>query len=279
MRARARVVAEVGADGRTRLACLRGEPPLVPRRTGPRPVGDRDGEVQVHLVGAAAGPLGGDDLRLDVEVGPGARLCLRTVAASLALPGADGARSTLEMVVRVAAGGELRWLPEPLIAAAGCHHLSRSVVELADGAALVWREELVCGRAGEPCGDARIDTTVRYAGRTVLRTDLAVGPHADGWAGPAVLGGAKATGSVLVVRPAWAAGDAPAAAPLGPGAALLPLAAGPAVLVTATGETARGVRAALDRAALDRADLDPTALDRVQVAVVGPPPAGAQLPT
>ncbi|WBB99173.1 urease accessory protein UreD [Solwaraspora sp. WMMA2080] len=255
MRAHARLVAEVDAAGRTRLVCLRGEPPLVLRRTGPAAAAD-GGEVQVHLVGAAAGPLGGDDLRLDVEVGPGARVCLRTVAASLALPGPDGRRSTLQMLVRVATGGELRWLPEPLIAAAGCHHLSRSVVELADGAAVVWREELVCGRDGEPSGDARIDTTVRYAGRTVLRTDLAVGPRADGWAGPAVLAGAKATGSVLVVRPEWAAGGPPAAGPLGPGAARLPLAGGPAVLVTATGPTARGVRAELDRAEPDRAEPD-----------------------
>ncbi|MDG4766522.1 urease accessory protein UreD [Solwaraspora sp. WMMD406] len=252
MRARARLVAEVDATGRTRLASLRGEPPLVLRRTGPRTAGDGDsdaGEVEVHLVGAAAGPLAGDDLRLDVEVGAGARLCLRTVAASLALPGAGGGRSVLEMVVRVAAGGALRWLPEPLIAAAGCDHVSRSVVELADGASLVWREELVCGRAGEPSGDARIDTVVRYAGQTLLRTDLAVGPRAAGWAGPAVLAGAKATGSMLVVRPEWADGGAPTAAPLGPGAALLPLAGGPAVLVTATGPTAHQVRAHLDRAA------------------------------
>ncbi|ROO59509.1 urease accessory protein [Micromonospora sp. Llam0] len=271
MRAHARLVAEVDAGGRTRLVCLRGEPPLVLRRTGPAVAGD-GGEVQVHLVGAAAGPLGGDDLRLDVEVGPGARVCLRTVAASLALPGPDGRRSTLQMLVRVAAGGELRWLPEPLIAAAGCHHLSRSVVELADGAALVWREELVCGRDGEPSGDARIDTTVRYAGRTVLRTDLAVGPRADGWAGPAVLAGAKATGSVLVVRPQWAAGGPPAAIPLGPGAARLPLAGGPAMLVTATGPTARGVRAELDRAKPDR-------LGRAEPDRAAPDRAGAQPPT
>jgi urease accessory protein len=250
MRARARLTAELDATGRTRLASLRGEPPLVLRRTGPRSAADD--EVEVHLVGAAAGPLGGDDLRLEVEVGPGARLCLRTVAASLALPGAGGGRSVLEMVVRVAAGGVLRWLPEPLIAATGCDHVSRSVVELADGASLVWREELVCGRAGEAPGDARIDTIVRYAGRTLLCTDLAVGPQAAGWAGPAVLAGAKATGSVLVVRPQWADGGVPAAVPLGPGAALLPLAGGPAVLVTATGPTAHQVRTHLDSAVADR---------------------------
>jgi len=239
MRATARVVALADAAGRTRLATLRGEPPLVARRTGPRDAAD---EVEVHLVGAAAGPLGGDDLRIEVEVGAGARLCLRTVAASLALPGAGGERSRLEMVVQVAAGGWLRWLPEPLIAATGCHHLSRSTVELARGAGLVWREELVCGRHGEPAGDATLETTVRYAGRTLLRTDVAVGPRAAGWDGAAVLGGARVTGSVLVVRPDWADGGLPAAAPLGPAAAVLPLATGPGVLVSATGPDFHTVR-------------------------------------
>jgi len=89
MRATARITA-VADGGRTRLVTLRSEPPILVRRTGPR---HADGEVEVHLVGGAAGPLGGDRLRVEVTVGPGARLCVRTVAASLALPG-PGAGST-----------------------------------------------------------------------------------------------------------------------------------------------------------------------------------------
>ena len=73
MRAEARIVAESDRRGGTRLAVLRGESPLLLRRTGPR----TGGAVTVHLVGGAAGPLRGDDLRLDIEVGPGARLARR----------------------------------------------------------------------------------------------------------------------------------------------------------------------------------------------------------
>jgi urease accessory protein len=83
VKAVARLVAVADAAGRTRLSLLRGEPPLLPRRTGVRP----DGAVVVHLVGGAAGPLGGDHLALDVEVRPGAVLEIRSVAATLALPG------------------------------------------------------------------------------------------------------------------------------------------------------------------------------------------------
>ena len=86
MRATARIVAVADGRGGTRLAVLQGEVPLLPRRTGSA----GPGPVTVHLVGGAAGPLGGDDLHLAVRVGPGARLRLRSVAATVALPGRGG---------------------------------------------------------------------------------------------------------------------------------------------------------------------------------------------
>jgi len=251
MRAEARVVAEADGRGGTRLAVLRGESPLLLRRTGPL---GRD-EVTVHLVGGAAGPLRGDELRLDVEVGPGARLAMRSVAAQLALPGRPGAPpSRLEIHATVAAGASLRWLPEPLIAAAGCHHLAITHVSVAAGGALLWRDDLVCGRHGEASGDVRADVTIRYSGSTLYRHELAVGPGAPGWSGAAVLGGGRAVGSLILAGP-----DLPDPALLGGDAALMPL-AGPGMLATAVGADIRQVRAALDplcAAAPPRPDLDP----------------------
>lgn len=244
MKATARITAVADA-GRTRLVTLTSQTPLLVRRTGPR---HADGEVEVHLVGGAAGPLGGDRLRIEVTVEAGARLCVRTVAASLALPSPSAAQSTLDIHARVAAGGSLRWLPEPLIAAKGCDHVSRSLVDLEGEASLVWREEVVCGRHDEASGSARLEMTVRHMARTLMRQDLAVGPGASGWAGPSVLGGGRATGTLLVVDPQWM-DKPPEAAVLGPGAALMPLAGGPAALVSAVGTDLREVRAALDRGA------------------------------
>ncbi|HEU4423722.1 MAG TPA: urease accessory protein UreD [Pilimelia sp.] len=235
MRASARIRAVADGRGGTRLSELRSEPPLVLRRTGP---------AEVHLVGGAAGPLGGDRLSLAVDVGPGATLCLRTVAASVALPGADGAESRVEIVATVAAGARLSWLPEPLIAAAGCRHVATSTVTVAEGGWLCWRDELVCGRYGEPPGDAAQETTLRLGGRTLYRHRLAVGPAAAGWAGPAVLGGARAAGSLLLVDPAWLATGPPAGTVSGDTAALLPL-AGAAAVATATGVDLRALRRAL----------------------------------
>jgi urease accessory protein len=236
MRAAARIAAVADGSGGTRLAVLHGEPPLLPRRTGPE---------TVHVVGGAAGPVGGDRLRLDIEVGPGARLCVRTVAATIALPGPAAEQSTMEISVAVDRGGRLCWLPEPLIAVRGCRHATLSTVELAGEAGLVWRDELVCGRHGEPPGSARLSTAVSVDGRPLYRHELGVGPDATGWDGPAVLGAARAAGSVLVVDPLLAAVGATVGATLRGDAAVLPL-AGPAALICAVGPDLLAVRASLD---------------------------------
>jgi urease accessory protein len=238
VRARAHLVAVADGLGGTRLERLYGEVPLLLRRTGPG---------QVHLVGGAAGPLGGDDLHITLDIGAGATVRLHTVAASIALPGATGAPSRTAVHARVAAGGRLEWLPEPLVAAHRCDHTVASTVELETGAALVWREELVCGRDGEEPGSAALETRVRLGSRTLLAQRVAVGPGAPGWNGPAVLDTARAVGGLLVVDPAWAETGPPPAAVLGPSAVAMPL-TGPAALVTATSADALSLRRALDSA-------------------------------
>jgi urease accessory protein len=237
MRAAAALVAEVRGDGPTRLADLRGEPPLLLRRTGTT----QDGAALVYLVGGAAGPLAGDRFALTVDLSPGARVEIRSVAATIALPGQRaGTWSRLDLTVRVGPGAELRWLPEPLIAAAGCRHVNRAGIDIAAGGRLRWRDEIVCGRHGEQPGDLRTELDVRYAGRPVLVHDLAVGPDAPGWAGAAVLGGARAVGSLLVV------GETGPAA-VGPDAATMPL-AGPGVLTVAVAADPGHLRARLEPA-------------------------------
>jgi urease accessory protein len=234
MKAFAQVVAEADGRGGTRLAVLRGESPLLPRRTG----GHSGAGVTVHLVGGAAGPLRGDDLRLEVTVGAGAVLTVRSVAAQLALPGRPGPASQLTIHATVA--GTLRWLPEPLIAAAGCDHRTSATIEVAAGGELLWRDDLVCGRHAEESGNVQINTLIRYAGKTLYRHDLGVGRHADGWDGAAVLGGGRAVGTVMAVP-----GFRDAQLPASPGAALMPL-TGPGMLATAVGADIRQVCAALD---------------------------------
>jgi urease accessory protein len=231
MRAVARIVAEADGRGGTRLAVLRGEPPLLPRRTGGR---DEAG-LTVHLVGGAAGPLRGDDLRVEIVVGAGAHLTVRSVAAQLALPGRAGLPAS-RFEIRAEVAGTLRWLPEPLIAAAGCDHVTSTRVDVAEGGTLLWREDLVCGRHAEPTGTVRLSTTIRYAGATLYRHDLSVGPDARS---AAVLGDYRAVGALIAVP--GVSGSFPATNR----AAIMPL-AGPGVLATAVGADIRAVRAVLD---------------------------------
>ncbi|WIM94736.1 urease accessory protein UreD [Actinoplanes oblitus] len=275
MKAEARVVAEADGHGGTRLVVLRGQSPLLLRRTGPHraavpraatgptvhliggAAGPHPAAVPrtatgptMHLIGGAAGPLRGDDLRLDIEVGPGAWLEILSVAAQLALPGRPAPASRMTITATVAAGGTLRWLPEPLIAAAGCDHIAVTRVTVEAGGSLLWRDDLVCGRHGEDPGDVIADTLFGYAGSTLHRHELAVGPRAPGWNAAAVLGPHRAIGTLLLAGPAAAVPNltvphSPGPSPTVAAAAIMPL-AGPGVLATAVAPDIRAVRAALD---------------------------------
>ena len=70
----------------------------------------------VHLVSAAATPLGGDLLRVRVVVERDARLRVRSAAATMTLPGAETMDSHAVWELEVA--GELDLDPEPTIVAA-----------------------------------------------------------------------------------------------------------------------------------------------------------------
>ncbi len=237
MIARARVAVEAGGPEGDRLTCLRSDGPLVLR---PTPDG-------VYQVGAAAGPIGGDDLSLEIEVGPGAELTLRTAAAAVALPGLEPSR--LRIDVTVGEGGSLRWLPEPTVAATGAVHESRTRIELAAGSSLLWRDEIVLGRHGEVGGSVSARLSVDLDGRPLLRHRLDAGPEHPEWGSAAVGRGSRCAGSLLAVNPAWTGEHGP------PGplvleagtAAVLPL-AGPASHVLVLAPDALALRRWLDAA-------------------------------
>ncbi|MBS9533872.1 urease accessory protein UreD [Mycobacterium sp. M1] len=250
MRARSHVATEL----RSRISCvstLHAEAPVLLRLTRPKepdpwPV---PGAARVSLTAGAAGPIGGDEYRLDVEVGVGSTLVLQDVSPTLLLPGPDGATSRHTVQVRVAAGATLIWLAEPLIAAHGCRHRQDIAVDLHPSARLLMREELVLGRCGETSGNVFLHSRIRRDGDTLYCQELAVGPDAPGYDGAAVLAGAGAVGSVLVVDPAWQVRP-PDARVLSSGAALLPL-AGPAALVSAVAADSLALRRDLGAGLVD----------------------------
>ncbi|PRC44000.1 urease accessory protein, partial [Mycobacterium sp. ITM-2017-0098] len=76
----------------------------------------------VHLVSSAATPLGGDTIAMRVVVEPGARLTVRTVAATVTLPGPNTTESHACWELDVA--GELDLDPQPTIVAATSRHFT-----------------------------------------------------------------------------------------------------------------------------------------------------------
>ncbi|MEV5008226.1 urease accessory protein UreD [Streptomyces sp. NPDC055692] len=258
MRAHARL--EVTADRdrsgrvRTRISRLRSDAPLVLRPTAAvEPTGrwNPDGAAHVALAAAAAGPIGGDHLRLDVEVAAGAALVVRSVAASLVLPGPHGRPSRTETHLRVAPTGTLVWLPEPVIAAGRCDHHATMRIELEPGARLLAREELLLGRHGETPGTVHQRLRVTLAGRPLHDQEFAVGPDIPGWHGPAVTGGRRALGTLLVITPDSPADTRPAnPAPSDADTAVMRLTP-TATLLTALADDALTLRRHLDRGMTD----------------------------
>ncbi|GAA0963487.1 urease accessory protein UreD [Actinocorallia libanotica] len=219
----AAVTAELGPYGRTRLTRLRSDGPLALRETP-------DG---LYLVGAAAGPVGGDRLRLEITVGAGASLRIRSVATAMALPGRGESVYTVDARVE----GYLDFAPEPTIAVRGCRHRAVSRIELGAEGDVRWLEELVLGRHREEPGRhvGRIDVT--RLGVPLLRHELRLDASARS---RAVLGGARAVGSL--VRTAATAG--PHAED---GLTVLPLAAG-GTLASAVAPDSAALRRLLRRA-------------------------------
>ncbi len=234
MRARARLV--VARDGdRTVVRELRSQAPLslVPQRGAVA----RAGPLTVHLVGSAATPLGGDDVGLEVLVGPGAEVVLTGVAAAVALAG----RSRLDVRFAVADGGALAYRPEPTVVTRRADHTASLHAQLGEGARFVAREVLVAGRTGEPSGC--------YRG----------GVRVDGPAGPLLVQAQELGDPALHASPAHLAGHRvlatevriggadPAAAVAGEWWSLVPLARGGS-LATAVAADAVTARRRLDAA-------------------------------
>ena len=228
MRSRARIVVECDGTGRSTVRELRSQAPLtlLPRRGA---AAARSPVATVHLVGSATTPLGGDDVELDVEVGPGADLVLTGVAAAVALP-APGTEAASSLVVRlrVAHGGSLQYLPEPTIVTRRADHHSELHAELDADARLRCREVLVAGRSGEPAGRYQGRTVVREAGRPLFVQDQELGDPAL-QASAAHLAGRRVLGTEVIV---W--GDDPPDAVAGDWWSLSPL-AGRGCLASAVG--------------------------------------------
>jgi urease accessory protein len=192
------------------------------------------GGHRIHLVQAAGGPLGGDDLALDVHVGARCAVQLRSAAATVVQAGPSPGPARWAVTASVAQGAVLDWQPEPTVVCDGAQLHSRITVALQHGARAVLREVVVLGRAGQRGGLFIGELAVDLDGAPLLAHTLLLDGTDPVLAGPAGTGGARIAGTLAVVgegigAPVQDAGEEPglrwACAPLdGPGHVVLALA-------------------------------------------------------
>jgi len=133
----------------------------------------------VHLVSAAATPLGGDTIDIRVIVEEGARLKLRSAAATVALPGAQTLTSHSRWEIDV--NGTLDVDLEPTVVAATARHLSRVVLRVHGNGQVRFRERVQIGRYDEQDGFWSGALRADRCDRPMLRhrVELGAGSAAD----------------------------------------------------------------------------------------------------
>ena len=110
----------------------------------------RTEEDTVHLISAAATPLGGDVIWVRIVVEPGARLRVRTAAATIVLPGTVPTESMARWELDVA--GELDLDPQPTIIAGESRHVTTTRLTVTETGRVRMRERVQIGRSFERQG-------------------------------------------------------------------------------------------------------------------------------
>lgn len=166
-------------------------PPVVLRRTGP---------ARVHLVQAAGGPLGGDELELRLRLAEGTELTVGSAGATVAQPARNDDRpARWTVTAELAEGARLRWWPEPTVVCDRARLHTRLRLAVADGAAALVREEVRLGRHGQAGGAYRGGLVVDHAGAPLLRHTTVLDGADIALNGPGGTSGARHAVTVLGV--------------------------------------------------------------------------------
>lgn len=131
----------------------------------------------VQVVNPTAGILSGDHLASDIAVESQAALLVTTPSASRVFKMKAGGSAECVQHFRVAAGGWLEVMPEPLVPHRGCTYRQRTHIEIESGGELFFTDQLASGRVahGETWAweSLSLEVDVRLAGELILRERFA----------------------------------------------------------------------------------------------------------
>jgi urease accessory protein len=127
----------------------------------------------VHLVSAAATPLGGDSVCVRIVVEPGALLRVRTAAATMTLPGPTTLESHAIWTLEIA--GELDVDPQPTVVAAASRHFTSTHLAMDGSGRVRLRERVQIGRSGERQGFWSGSLHADIEGSALLRHRIEMG--------------------------------------------------------------------------------------------------------
>ena len=190
---------------RTRITNLVCRPPLQVLRAHHVDPGRPD-LASVILASPSGGILQGDQLTIDIQVGPDARLRVGTQSATrIYRTPAGGARQVVRLEVE--AGGYLEYLPDPFIPFAGSRFTSATHAIVSVDGALIIGEVVAPGRAarGEILAFERFESTVQIArpDGMLLATDAVILDRRELMCAVGALGRHVAIGTLLVIRPGF----------------------------------------------------------------------------
>ena len=144
------------------------------------------------LVHPPGGVVGGDELRLDLQLDAGAHAVVTTPGATRFYR-SEGAPALQHTSLRVAEGARLEWLPLETIAYSGCRAANSVTAELAPGAEMMGWDVLTLGlpAAGQPFQTGVFTQQLEQPGQWLERGCLAADDHTllhgpVGWAGHTV---------------------------------------------------------------------------------------------
>src|SRR5579863_316939 len=105
------------------------------------------GAALVHLHNVSGGLLGGDQFKLQVNLGSATSVQLTTTGATRIYRCREELSATTQSnVILVGEDALLEYLPDAIIPFAGAHYIQRTSIDLAAGAGLFWWEIVAPGR-------------------------------------------------------------------------------------------------------------------------------------